>query len=341
MGHFTNVFTEAFLKHYIRYHVPKPSKNLDKQISQLRSLVDEMEGVPKLPVSKIQSIINIQQFRNKLAHHQSNDPYWSSFNFLSVLSNCCDLYSYAEAHYNQERVDGGTSLALELIEYDLTSPEGFAQYSYDKMSEMYEDLDLFFMDGVWESMDHLEGRKEASDEFPELALSENEEDILDELEFIEECFTGAREILKKILSFYEHHPYEPSIEHNSKFSMEIPKIDNSSNKPKSEGESSNQMKARDIDENGNWDIGGDNKIALLGIKLKIPDNIIGNRAHPQRQEVIALGGASDIYDKCPECGAEVTGVILYTGWTNIFPSQCCNRFCYQVNDNDFENLFDA
>ena len=163
---------------------------------------------------------------------------------------------------------------------------------------------------------------------------------MDELKFIEECFTGAREILKKILSFYEHHPYEPFIEHNSKFSMEIPTIDNSSNKPKSEGESSNQMKARDIDENGDWD-DGDNKISLLGTKLKIPDNIIGNRTHPHRQEVIALGEASDIYDKCPECGAEVTGVILSTGWTNIFPSQCCNTFCYQVNDNDFENLFDA
>ena len=48
----------------------------------------------------------------------------------------------------------------------------------------------------------------------------------------------------------------------------------------------------------------------------------------------------EIYENCPNCDAETTGIVLSTAWTIIYPAHCCNSFCYEVQDNDFEDLFD-
>ena len=362
LSHHSGIFTELFLKSYLRTHLPeKNSMQLNKNIDKLRGIIGQ-KGVPKLPGSKDHSVKNIQNFRNKNAHHSYEDFEWTKHSFASILESALDLYHYACNEFEKpEHGYAGNYVNLRLLKYPNT-PSGSRQRAYDFLSECYSAISDYSCN-VLDEWDGLEATieqanaagwndgmndddNELSDELEDLwYLAEQASHHEDEIDDIMIQASRVQSELQKLLSLYESSSFV-RIEHNSHYSSigmkkisdsEVPAIaliDDSVPKPASV--ETVGVRVESFDPDGYL---GDE--SLFEMKISVPDEI-RKRGQPPLQNIISTGDAARLYDKCPNCSADISGIFLKTEWTKIYPAHCCGKFCYEIEDgfdSSFEEFF--
>jgi len=98
-----------------------------------------------------------------------------------------------------------------------------------------------------------------------------------------------------------------------------------------------EMDAHDIDSFGYWHFGERDceKISLLGSMLPIPSEV-RLEDHDEKQEVLFLLDAQDVFDSCPECNSEIIfgGVVFGTEHARLFPAICCNSMIWSPNEKE-------
>lgn len=100
------------------------------------------------------------------------------------------------------------------------------------------------------------------------------------------------------------------------------------------------ISAKDIDIEGQWHYDG-KVIPLLGNYLPVPDSA-RLEGDPAMQEVLALLDSADWFSSCPQCKSEEpTGAILFTNYTKLFASHCCETTIWLTNKRDYSDIYES
>jgi hypothetical protein len=176
---------------------------------------------------------------------------------------------------------------------------------------------------------------------------------LDDIMDVMDVADDMRSILVKVLIQYESSSF--SINHTNHFSdmeenlrklsqlanMEEKELKEQWNKPMydidRDSKTHEQIKPNQITDDGRWVDGPNIDLSLQGIKFSIPTEI-RQTTHPELQEIIAISEADRYLQECPKCHEDISGCVLSTGYTMIYPAKCCNNFCYIVNSSKLPDI---